>query len=364
MRTAQTAAAASRAAGRILKTIAVVGAIATVIEFAREVAGIWGKDGNGDNVVIVPDRSVCSVSPCYEYLVETQPWFKSGPAAAAYFIEQRNISGAPYKDVYRLLSADNTKLTYSWMRDGQVLHASVDQGYATRLIAAQPPVNKTLTQTELEEALANSPSLPQILDDLDRQGTPIPFDEPEVEVMPQPVVLPPSVTTHPDGSTTTTQTTYIPYLMPDGKTIGWKKTDVVTQTSKPDINGDKTTSTTKTETDQGPPLPEKEEAPAVDTPLPGLPKLYDPKYPDGLVGVWNTQKEAFKNTPLPQLARKLMPEVPMGGNCPTMYVDLSFSSWANFGSRDLAPPCYVWDWAKVIVILGALIAARALIFGG
>lgn len=103
---------------------------------------------------------------------------------------------------------------------------------------------------------------------------------------------------------------------------------------------------------------------ATDAALPGQPTLYTPKYPRGIVGVWDDQKAQLNNTPLARLAPSLMPSVPGGGACPAMPINLTFTTWASFGVADVAPPCYVWDWAKAIVILGALLLARALIFGG
>lgn len=103
---------------------------------------------------------------------------------------------------------------------------------------------------------------------------------------------------------------------------------------------------------------------ATDSPLGAVPKLYEPVYPRGIAGVWIDKKAELTNAPLTSLASSLMPSVGAGGSCPVMNVNLTFSTWANFGTRDMAPPCYVWDWAKAIVILCSLLLARALIFGG
>lgn len=122
------------------------------------------------------------------------------------------------------------------------------------------------------------------------------------------------------------------------------------------------TDTTTTEPPDADTEPEPERA--TDTPLPAVPKLYEAKYPDGLTGVWATQKAALNATPFASAAAQLMPSVPSAGTCPEMPVNLSFAAWADFGIKDLAPPCYVWDWGKLIIIASALLLARALIFGG
>lgn len=109
--------------------------------------------------------------------------------------------------------------------------------------------------------------------------------------------------------------------------------------------------------------PEEEPEPT-DSELPPLPKLYEPKYPQGLEGVWQEQKDKLAATSLAQLAGSLMPKVTGGGSCPTWNVDLDFAGWASYGSKNVAPPCEVWDWGRMIILVSALILARALIFGG
>lgn len=131
-------------------------------------------------------------------------------------------------------------------------------------------------------------------------------------------------------------------------------------TSSTTNNAGDVTNTTSTTTDTN---PTPEDA-ATDTALPALPKLYTPKYPGGMAAVWQTQRDALSSSPLFTIAKQLMPSVSAGGNCPTMPVNLSFSTWANFGVKDVAPPCYVWDWGRAICIISACLLARRLIFGG
>ena len=102
---------------------------------------------------------------------------------------------------------------------------------------------------------------------------------------------------------------------------------------------------------------------ANDTVLPNQPKLYTPKYPNGLVDVWANKKAEMMASPLSRLVGSLMPSVVSGGACPSWMLSLNFG-FKDFGSHDVAPPCWVWDFGKIIVILSALLLARALIFGG
>ena len=101
-----------------------------------------------------------------------------------------------------------------------------------------------------------------------------------------------------------------------------------------------------------------------DSPLGAVPKLYTPVYPRGLQGVWDDQKAAMAGTSLARLIPSLMPSVANSGQCPTMPINLNITSWANFGTVDVAPPCFLWDFGKVVIIMSALLLARGLVFGG
>lgn len=106
-----------------------------------------------------------------------------------------------------------------------------------------------------------------------------------------------------------------------------------------------------------------EKVEVTDKPLPDQPKLYEPKYPDGITGVWNSKFQEIKATPLFNLAPSLLPNV-SAGTCPSWKVDLSIDGWTNAGLQDVSPPCWVWDVAKLVIIASALLLARRLIFGG
>ena len=58
-----------------------------------------------------------------------------------------------------------------------------------------------------------------------------------------------------------------------------------------------------------------------------------------------------------------MPSVGLTGTCPVLMVNLDVG-FQNFGTHDFAPPCWIWDFGRVVVIVSALLLARALIFGG
>ncbi len=106
-----------------------------------------------------------------------------------------------------------------------------------------------------------------------------------------------------------------------------------------------------------------ENEPATDTPFSDVPEIYQAKYPDGFAGVWAVRKNDLKATSLVGVLDDLMPSIGAGGACPSWLLPLDLGPW-SYGSYDVAPPCWLWDVAKAIVILSALLLARALIFGG
>ncbi len=164
-----------------------------------------------------------------------------------------------------------------------------------------------------------------------------------------------SQTQKPNGNTETKTVTHNHTY--NGNTITTTTTTVIN-------NYNPTTNTTETETTTETPEPEPEpDNTVVDTALPDQPKLYEPKYPQGLTGVWAQKKAELVATPLASLVTQLMPSVGSGGTCPAWNLSLNLGAW-DYGSHNVAPPCYIWDWCKFFIIAGALLLARALIFGG
>jgi hypothetical protein len=116
-----------------------------------------------------------------------------------------------------------------------------------------------------------------------------------------------------------------------------------------------------TKTEETDPEPEKV-APAADPEMPGLPDLYERKYPDGIQGVWNEHSSGLQQTPIFQFLGALAPGVADGG-CPVWRLDAGEVLGIRVNG-DLSVPCYVWSFLRVFMVLCALIAARRLIFGG
>jgi len=86
-------------------------------------------------------------------------------------------------------------------------------------------------------------------------------------------------------------------------------------------------------------------------------------YKDGLPGVWNNFQSSLAQTSLIKGIDSIGSCVPSGGSCPDFTISLNFGM-ANFGSFNIAPPCWIWDILKAIIIITSLFTARRLIFGG
>jgi hypothetical protein len=142
---------------------------------------------------------------------------------------------------------------------------------------------------------------------------------------------------------------------------------VTTTTTTTNVTVDNTTNNiiSSTTTTSQPVIPEspEENIAATDTPLPAQPKLYEPEYPDGLVGVWNDKKAQLDAAPLVALVSDLMPSISGSGTCPVWTMPLDFGFF-NAGVLDFSVPCWIWNFAKVIIICSALLLARRLVFGG
>lgn len=225
------------------------------------------------------------------------------------------------------------------------------------------PIATDQVQTKLEDVIKNPANASKVWDamrDYADKGGDFEMDQPlSVEGPAQsPTSTTTTQTTQQTSSgtqtLTTTNTTVINYTY-SGDTITVNQTTTsVTRNEAGDVVSSTTTNGTPEAVDEAP----------TDTPLPPVPDLYVRKYPNGMEGIYDEYKDQLKNTSLVQLAKQLMPNIGDGGTCPSWPINLNFATWAPYGVHDVAPPCWIWDVAKAILILSALLLARALIFGG
>ena len=173
----------------------------------------------------------------------------------------------------------------------------------------------------------------------------------------------PGTSTDTQQATKTTTTTATHNVTYQGNKVTYNTTNITTTTITNNVTGDTVTNVETTETENDAPEEEPDDPPT-DTPLGDIPKLYERKYPDGIVGIWNQKSQQIKQTPIFTFASAVMPTGLGGGSCPSWTLDLNLSQHMDMGSHQLEPPCWVWDVARGIVLVGALILARALVFGG
>lgn len=359
---AEVAKAAGRAAVNIgTKLAVVVGVGLTLYDLAKEIGHILSREPDGSLKVTKPDPNVCSVSPCYQFALGGFPWRSSRLTAC----QDWKYGGTTYE--YRNIRVGATTGDQGYGHCLGDVHGISNGVYYTTnqtsiygsTVAPSPAAYLPSSMQELQDAIAAKSGWPSgsAVRRLLAEDYPAPADR----------VKPISTTVSgPATSAGTSSQSAKPNGNTETKTVTHNHTyngNTVTTTTSTVINNyNPTTNVTETETTTETPAPEPDDN-VTDAPLPALPKLYEPKYPDGLVGVWAQKKAQLLATPLASVLPQLMPSVADGGSCPSWMLNLSLGHW-DYGSHDVAPPCYIWDWCKFFIIAGALLLARALIFGG
>lgn len=325
------------------------------------------------------DPAVCTVAPCYVYLaLPNTPGagrrYSSFDAAA-----QASLGKPDGCDGYTLyfkslVSSSNPNATFQYAYCGSgnnVGNPSTKtlDSEQTAPAPAAPWVPYSSTQ-DFTDALSKNDPPPGIVDELGKHGNIVwtlgdptrPGYQGVTNITGPSSITGPTTTTHnPDGSSSTSSSnTPLSY---SGPTVTAGSTTTTTKTIAPDGTPTGTTSSTVDSSTATPDAPKPDESPPTDTALPDMPKLYTPKYPDGITGVWRDRKAELTSSPLMQLKDSLLPSIGGGGSCPSWMLPLD-TGWVNFGTYNVAPPCWIWDFGRVIIILSAMFLARALIFGG
>lgn len=264
--------------------------------------------------------------------------------------------------------------------------------YVTPAGCVQTPPPKPLTQKEFEDALSPKPMPERVPQELP-QPTPLPIETPSPWINPEPGPSPahrplfvptgdpvPNPNYDPNApASPENQPWYQPgtRIVPSPTAdqpwrVDYRPVDRPQPTSQPNPNpqpGTDPTDKPKPEDQQdlcqkNPNIVACENGDVNDSPLPEIPTLYERKYPDGLIGIWNQKSQLIKQASMFTLASQLMPTSLNAGACPAWQIDLNFASWAAYGVHNVAPECWVWDVAKTIILISALLLARALVFGG
>jgi hypothetical protein len=246
MRRAQSAAAASKAVRGVLRTVSGLGLLLTVVELAGDIHAIIKPQPDGTIFFEKPDPDYC-LAECYQYQAAAvtaagdpreSDWFYSRQSACAALAPLLASNGYAFTNI----STNLYRCDYSVRAPDGSLSSRVGD---VRRRGAGPtpgvPMPQRVSDSDLDEQLKNWPGLPRLIEELDKKGHPIPFPEPDLEDLPKPIVLPPTVTKNPDGSTRTEQTTLIPSQEAPGGPVNWRREVVTSTTSAPGPDGSTTT---------------------------------------------------------------------------------------------------------------------------
>lgn len=304
------------------------------------------------------------------------PWFTSAEAALAAYLKTLNTS---YR--FEAGSCDARSCTYSqYIKSNNQLVGTHTLNLSTKKsIGETPDKYVPVTEQQFLDELAARPMPSTVPLELPARS-PLPVEQPYIN--PEPGLNPsnrplrvPTGEPQPIPNTNPQQwrQPYVDIVPAPTPESPWRvdvKPGEVTSTDpnpvqnpKPDAQEKPTEEQDKSLCEKHPEIAACEKVEVTDKPLPDQPKLYEPKYPDGITGVWNSKIQEIKATPLFNLAPSLLPNV-SAGTCPSWKVDLSIDGWTNAGLQDVSPPCWVWDVAKLVIIASALLLARRLIFGG
>lgn len=100
-----------------------------------------------------------------------------------------------------------------------------------------------------------------------------------------------------------------------------------------------------------------------DNEFPDVPELYEQKYPDGLVGVWQEKWPELQATEFIQGVQEMIPDLEGGGSCPAFQFEFNWFSVAQWGTFDLEFPCALIQVAALILLISATFVAWGIIFG-
>ncbi|WP_147400431.1 hypothetical protein [Acidovorax cavernicola] len=322
------------------------------------------------------DLDICITGPCYQYRDGYSPapyvWSASRASACERGAAYNTSINVTYRFVFVGVLANGRCSIETY---NKFSGAFFDKSEQTVVQGGEiPPASPTwypATPQEVRDALYKNDPAPGIVDELSKFGN-ITWPLGNVKVTgPSEVKGPKSTSVTQSGSRTDTtvsqESTPLSYSGPTVTAGNTTRTSTTTSTTtNPDGTTSTSTSTTTETTEQGTegaPQEEPEEAPT-DTALPAVPTLYTRKYPQGLVGIWNEKKSELNQSQLFTLPSQLLPTGVGGGSCPTWTIPLDMAGFHDWGMADLSVPCWVYDVVKAIVLIGAAILARALIFGG
>jgi hypothetical protein len=359
----------SGAIGRFArKALPVLATGVALYDLAQEL-GFNVDNSSGELVVQKPAPGYCPTGPCYQWRYLAGVWYGT-PQAAAQSVVGTAISDCPLVQSVSVFAVGVGHPNYGFNAQcyygpGNVVSRG-PYGLTSGSRAVDTVPNYAPSSlAELEAAIASKSGWPSG-SALSRATVDAIKSGESLTVTPQtvsgPATSPGPVTqtvNNTNNTTTTSTTTHNhSYSGPNVTTTTTTTTVTINNTTNEVIDS----STTTTE----PVMPEssdEDEGVPTDTALGEVPQLYEPKYPDGIVGVWNAKKAELLDTSFMDTLSQLMPNVGSVGTCPVWILPLDFEFF-DAGDVDVSVPCWLWDFAKVVIIVSALLLARAIIFGG
>jgi hypothetical protein len=97
-------------------------------------------------------------------------------------------------------------------------------------------------------------------------------------------------------------------------------------------------------------------------PIPEPASWYEPVYEDGLSGVWDEHLPALQQTPLFTFLDQFT--MAPSGTQPDWNFCFNLGALGNYGCERLEVPSFIWNFIRIVMLLGAAFTARRLIFGG
>lgn len=355
------------AGGAALKTAGAVYAVAEVAkslwDLCNELGFSCSKGSDGKPIVTKPNPDACTAGPCYYWTYSGASYSTQQLACKAY----ENFRNTNYPNIVTIASAPTNgsyDACYVYEANKSTGQLSLNGNYSvgvSRGASRSPDTDSGVSASieELESSVAaksgwpSSSSLPKVLEQAVTSG--------ERLELPAPTVTGPSTVQGPqttqntpsqNGQPSQTKTTNTVY------NITYEGNKVTTNNVTTTVINNGSTTTTTTETKE-----EQPEAAPSDSVNPDLPTLYKRKYPDGLAGVWTTRKAELSASPLLSLLQNMMPTISGSGGCPQFSIPAQIGPLV-FGTGALGPPCAVWDFCKIVILLTAAFLARAIVFGG
>lgn len=329
---------------------------------------------NSHGVTYVPDGND---GECTEADEQTKAcgWRKSEETQYQLWGDPPN--GVPYQFPSGQAVCDKRRENLSWPSP-LVFHASsADSGFCktpsgSTMGAPNVGDSGSSVQTrraedaDLEAAIAASPNVQQanLLWEALRSGQPLPLDGTEQmsavleknSVEEESGLIDEKTVQNSDGTSTTTKRYNT--TQETGQVTGSTVSTVRIESHKETVVKEVTTNNSTTS-----PNPQQPDPTFTDPTMPGIPDLYEQKYENGLIGVWNQRWPELQATAFIQGIQNMFPQMGNGGSCPDWGMTFNIGANMNYGSHSFGVPCSLWGVLSLIILTTACFSAWRIIFG-